>query len=269
MRCVFCWLRWGRCKYLQHLRIMDSIRRFECVASTNDEAREWARQGAPHLGCVIAREQSGGRGRRGRSWASPPGLGFYGSLIVRPQHALAGADASTILARWTLGAAVGVARALDELGLSARLKWPNDVLLNGKKVAGILCEAEWHGDQPTFLIVGVGLNVAHSRSDLPERPLFPASSLLIESERAFTVEAVEQVLVPSLRAVADEIAAAGWGRVRAQWEDRCAGRGELISVSGEGGKYFGVLRGLDESGALLVAAEGGVRKVVTGDVAFE
>jgi BirA family biotin operon repressor/biotin-[acetyl-CoA-carboxylase] ligase len=246
------------------------IRRLESTHSTNDEARAWARDGAPHLAFVTAREQSGGRGRRGRSWASPPGRGFYGSLIVRPRAETG--HAAPMLSRWTLGAAVGVARALDELGQAAKLKWPNDVLLNGKKVAGVLCEAEWHGDTPAFLIVGVGLNVSHQAGDLPARPVFPATSLLLESGRDFGLERAEQVLVPALRQVAEEVGSGGWNAVRAEWESLCAHRGELISVAdegGEGGKYFGVLRGLDESGALVVATADGERRVVVGDVAFE
>ncbi len=246
------------------------IRRFETLGSTNDYARQWAREGAPHLAFVVAREQSGGRGRRGRSWSSPLGGGFYGSMIVRCGAAAqaAGEDAALLLARWTIGAAVGVARALEALELSPELKWPNDALLNGRKVGGILCEAEWYQGRPAFLIVGVGLNVSHRRQDLPARPVFPASSLLLESGRLFEPGRVEQALVTALRGVAGE-PEGGWDGLREAWEGRCAGRGELISVSEEAGKYFGVLRGLDPSGALLVATAGGLRRVVSGDVNFE
>lgn len=245
------------------------VRRFETVGSTNDEACAWARLGAPHLSLVLSREQSGGRGRRGHSWSSPLGAGFYGSLIVRPQPDDANQDAALLLSRWTIAAAVGVARALDGLGLRAGLKWPNDVLLNGRKVAGVLCEAEWHASRPTFLIVGVGLNVAHTPEMLPERPVFPATSLLIESGQAFEPERVESALVAALRLIAIELEQGGWGSIREEWEQRCVGLGELASVSDAGRKFFGVLRGLDQSGALLIAAADGPRRVVSGEVAFE
>lgn len=247
------------------------MRRFESVSSTSDEARAWARLGAPHLGFVLACEQSGGRGRRGRAWSSPSGAGFYGSMIVRPEPGAAG-EAAAWLSRCTIAAGVAVARALGELGLRAMLKWPNDVLLSGRKVGGILCEAEWHRGRPAFLIVGVGLNVSHRPEDLPERPVFPASSLLIESGVLFELERVEALLVAALRRAASELEGeleGGWDGIRREWEERCAGLGELISVSEAGGKYFGVLRGLDESGALLVAGADGMRRVVVGDVAFE
>ncbi len=178
-------------------------------------------------------------------------------------------EGAVLLSRWAIGSAVGVARALDGLGLRARLKWPNDVLLNGRKVGGILCEGEWHQGLLSFLIVGIGLNVLHGRQDLPERPVFPASSLLLESGQRFEPERVEQVLVAALRSVAQELESGGWAALRLAWEESCAGRGELISVSEEGVKYFGVLRGLDESCALLVATSDGLRRVVAGDVAFE
>ena len=249
-------------------------RRFETVASTNDEARSWAQAGAPHLSLVVARAQSGGRGRRGRSWSSPAGVGFYGSLIVRPaaQPAASEQSAASLLGRWTIAAGVGVARALGDLGLSAELKWPNDVLLGGRKVAGVLCEAEWQGGRPAFLIVGVGLNVAHTSDMLPERPVFPASSLLIESGQRFRAERVEAVLVAAVRRSALQLEGGGWDVLRAEWESRCHGLQQVVSVSeggGSGSKWFGVLRGLDEGGALLLQTSDGIRRVVAGDVAWE
>ena len=257
------------------------VRRFETVGSTNDEARSWARLGAPHLSLVVARAQSGGRGRRGRSWSSPLGAGFYGSLIVRPgseSEAEAAQDgeqsgteqsAANLLSRWTIAAGVAVARSLDKLGLSAELKWPNDVLLGGRKVAGVLCEAEWLGSRPAFLIVGVGLNVAHTPEMLPERPVFPASSLLIESGQRFEAERVEAVLVAALRDCARQLEGGGWNQLRAEWESKCYGLGRMASVSEGGSKILGVLRGLDGSGALMLETSDGARRVVVGDVAFE
>src|SRR5713101_1771541 len=136
-------------------KLGSSLLRFDSVSSTNDVARELALAGASEGLCVIAREQTAGRGRQGRSWSSPPGEGLYLSLILRPQVT---ASASAMI---TLAAAVAVAETL-RLGFhaAADIKWPNDILVRGRKICGILVEAAIEGDRLQYAVLGIGVNIA-------------------------------------------------------------------------------------------------------------
>ena len=142
---------------------------FASIDSTNEEIRRRAKTGAPEGTAVMAESQTAGRGRRGRVWVSPPG-NLYCSLLLRPQ--CAPKDAGNL----SFAAALAVAEALLPLlpeGIDLRFKWPNDVLLDGKKVAGILIESEVEGGSLSFAVVGAGINVANSPPDTE----FPATSL--------------------------------------------------------------------------------------------
>ena len=125
----------------------------EC-ASTNDEAAAWARQGAPEGAVVIADAQTRGRGRQGRSWHSPPGAALYFSTVLRPKLPL------PKLPPLTLAVGVALAETVTALGVPARLKWPNDVLVEGKKLAGILTESATQGGRLEHVIVGIGVNLS-------------------------------------------------------------------------------------------------------------
>jgi BirA family biotin operon repressor/biotin-[acetyl-CoA-carboxylase] ligase len=234
------------------------LRRFEIVASTNDIAREWAQGGAAHGAVVTARGQTDGRGRRARSWQSAPGRGLYLSIILRP------ADEAP-LTRWTLIVAVAVARAIEaELQAAgvlraAQLKWPNDILLGGCKIGGILCETS-----SGAIIAGIGLNVNQEAAELPERPLFPASSLKLQTGRAWELEPLLERLFLELNA----LQAQEWDAIRAEFERRCPLWREPVRVTTETETYHGVASGLDEDGVLLVETAAGPRRVVAGDVTF-
>src|SRR4051794_14278733 len=124
----------------------------EC-RSTNDEAAAWARAGAPHGALVIADAQTGGRGRLGRTWHSPPGENLYFSTVLRPEIPPHRAPPLT------LAVGVALADAVREAGCDAQLKWPNDLLLDGKKVAGILTEMTTSGGRVEFVVIGIGVNL--------------------------------------------------------------------------------------------------------------
>ena len=129
------------------------------LGSTSDRLKEKAREGAPEWAAVLADEQTGGRGRQGRAWASPPG-GLYISVLLRPPSA----PASLI----PLAAGVAVVEALRERGVSAELKWPNDVLARDRKLAGILTEASSSSSGLDWVVLGLGVNLVTPPESLPE-----------------------------------------------------------------------------------------------------
>ena len=149
-----------------------SLRYFNSIGSTNDEALEWVSQGAPDLSIVIANEQTAGRGRLDRQWFTPVSTALAVSLIMRPSQ-----DEIPFLSRTVGLAALSLADAFGMLGLAPQIKWPNDILLNDRKVAGILIETAWAGDEVDYLVVGMGVNVARASVPLADKLSYPAISL--------------------------------------------------------------------------------------------
>lgn len=151
----------------------------ESLGSTNDRAMELARSGAPAGTVVVAEEQTRGRGRLRRVWQSPKGRGVYASLVLRPELPPRRGPEMTLVAALALAESIR-----DQWHLDARIKWPNDVLLSGRKAAGILTEMQSDPDGIQFLVVGTGINVFHDRPDFGENPLYPATSLALELKSA-------------------------------------------------------------------------------------
>jgi BirA family biotin operon repressor/biotin-[acetyl-CoA-carboxylase] ligase len=170
-----------------------SLRVFARLGSTNDLARGLAAAGAPAGTVVLAEEQVAGRGRAGREWSSPPGLGLWISIVARPTG-----DPSLL----PLRVGLAVAEALDPfLGdAPAQIKWPNDLLVGGRKLGGILCEGSWEAGGAGFVIVGVGLNVLHAASDFPEGIRERASSIALAAGAAPERRAVAGSVVPAVLA---------------------------------------------------------------------
>ncbi|MBV9467912.1 MAG: biotin--[acetyl-CoA-carboxylase] ligase [Abitibacteriaceae bacterium] len=227
-------------------------------------AMDWANEGAPHGAVVTADAQTDGRGRRGRSWSSPAGKGLYLSLILRPQIQPAQVPQLTILA-----ALAAVQLVEKECGLVAQTKWPNDILLNSHKIGGVLTEADLSGNGVKFVVVGIGLNVNFQTADLPDHPIFPASSLLIETGRGWPVPEVGQAWLREfglLYAIYDK---SGWNSLRDDFQSRCLGLGEPVTVTTENEKYYGIASRLDDDGILIVQTSNGPRRVVAGDVSFD
>lgn len=242
-------------------------RHFEQIDSTNEAALQWAREGAPHGAIVTAQTQSAGRGRRGRDWVSPPDCGLYLSLILRPQNE------TGQVAHLTMLAALAASCALEkQTGLRVDVKWPNDVLLRGRKIGGILSEAEFkQGDAASaldFVVVGLGLNINFSAHELPERPIFPASSLLIESGRTWEIETILAACLESLQTLLTDYELGLWDAIRQRFVASCIGIGEAVTVRLENETFQGLATGIDPQGALLVATGSGLRPVLAGDVLF-
>lgn len=230
------------------------------LASTNDRALAWAREGAPHGAMVTADRQTAGRGRLGRPWASPETGDLYVSLVVKP---------GPTRRLGALGLAVGVGlREGLAAWLPARLKWPNDLLVGGRKLAGVLCEARWTAGTPE-IVVGFGVNVARTSfdGDLAERATSLARELPDPPARA---EVLAAVLV-RLEAALDLFLASGFPAIRARYEAHCALRDRTVSVEladGTGAREPARALGLDDDGALRVAPlrGGPPRRVESGDV---
>lgn len=199
----------------------------ESVDSTNTRLKELARQGAPHGTVVAALGQTGGRGRLGRSFASPPG-GLYLSILWRPDFPPEKA------ARLSCAGALAASAAIEEVcGISPNIKWPNDLLLNEKKISGILTEAAWQGEGGGFVIVGTGINVNTER--FPEGLKGIASSLYLETGRSWELERLTAAFIARLDSVYQ-----GWGEEGAafieEYRRRCITSGRDILIDHEGGR---------------------------------
>ncbi|ROR03540.1 biotin--[acetyl-CoA-carboxylase] ligase [Desulfosoma caldarium] len=245
----------------------------ETIESTNDRAMDLARTGAPHGTVVVAEEQTAGRGRLRRPWVSLRGLGLYLSVILRPELPPRYGHETT------LTASLALARSLRDLyGLPARIKWPNDILISGKKVAGILTEMHSDPDRIQFVVVGVGVNVLHSSMDLPSDTLYPATSLALERERLGAQPSGEEPWAWSRPHVL-----AGFLNTWEELDEIYMAQGlqalreDLIAVSAVIGKVVrvqvserileGVARDLTDRGALVLDMEGGRRETVwVGDI---
>ena len=247
-------------KYAFPPRLGSPLLRFDSVSSTNDVARELALSSASEGLCVIAREQTAGRGRQGRSWSSPPGEGLYLSLILRPQ--VKPSDSALI----TLAAAIAVAETLRlDFQADGDIKWPNDILVKGRKICGILVEAAIEGDRLQYAVMGIGVNIA--QRSFPEQIGDGATSILLETGRVILPEEFVEAMLPRL----EYWYAASMSqpdRVIARWEELSSScRNCLVRVESSDGSVEGVTRGLTAAGALIVELAGGERRaIVSGEV---
>ncbi|WP_096328731.1 biotin--[acetyl-CoA-carboxylase] ligase [Nannocystis exedens] len=232
------------------------------LGSTNDRAMAWARAGAPHGALVTADAQTAGRGRLGRAWASESGEDLYVSAILRPA-------AGKAIGALGLAVGVGLREGLARWLPTTQLKWPNDVLVGGRKLAGILCEARWIGSSPE-VIVGFGVNVGRARFPGP----LADSATSLRRELAAAAPGREEVLasiLPALEAALGEFFAGGFAAIRGRYEPHCALVGKTVLVdlaNGAGPKVQATALGLADDGALLVAPGDGEppRRVESGDV---
>jgi BirA family biotin operon repressor/biotin-[acetyl-CoA-carboxylase] ligase len=236
------------------------IHHFTSLGSTNDQLKAMA--AAPEFTCVVADEQTAGRGRRARTWYSTPGDGLYLSILFLPRS-----DSSSRFPLTGLLAAVAIAETLIERGVAGvDIKWPNDALAGGRKISGVLAEAVSAGSESMRLVLGVGVNLNH-RS-------FPPG--LSESATSLAIETGERVIVEEFRdRLLEKIAQwyEVWRRGAAasiidRWSRLSTyARGQRVVVTIEDEKLTGVTDGLTETGALrLVTGDGAVRTILAGEV---
>ncbi len=242
------------------IRVWESlwaIPRFEAfysLSSTNDRIRDLAGAGAPEYCVVTAEEQTRGRGRGGTHWSSPPGKGLWVSVLLRP-----GPEVSRAVIPVLLGLAA--ARAIEAVapGLHAGLKWPNDVLLGGRKVCGILCESSGEG----AVVAGIGVNLRQKPGDFPAELRERAVSVEEAAGTRVSRSTLAGGLVTEARRLLSSSLAGMQETVVAELELRDVLRGRRVRCAAG---VEGVARGIDSSGALLVESRGGVLRVTGGSV---
>jgi len=235
---------------------------FQEIESTNSYARRLAEAGAPEGEVVIAERQSEGRGRLGRSWVSPPFSNLYCSLVLRPT--LAPAHAPQI----TLMAAVALADTIASfVAERPAIKWPNDILIDGKKLAGILTESACDAKRIEFVILGIGVNLNFPRDRMPETIRDRATSLMEVAGKTLSRELFVRRLIQDLDRCYGILGDLGFAAIAPRWEAYFALRGRRVRVEMVGEAINGTATGIDGDGALLLEAEDGVlHRVLAGDV---
>jgi BirA family biotin operon repressor/biotin-[acetyl-CoA-carboxylase] ligase len=237
---------------------------FEETASTNDVVEHLAKSGAREGLVVFAESQTKGRGRHGRAWASPRGKGLWFSVLLRP--ALPPSAASRI----TIAASVAVARAIRQsCGVNARIKWPNDVIVDGRKLAGILTELHTEADEILLAILGIGINVNCQREDFPDTMTGIATSLELEAGQAQDRVALAARVLAGL----DEcyrLALEDFESIADEWAQLSTTLGKQVVVTMGQRRIEGCAQALDGDGALLLRKDDGrVERILGGDVVVE
>jgi BirA family transcriptional regulator, biotin operon repressor / biotin---[acetyl-CoA-carboxylase] ligase len=231
------------------------------TASTNDDAWDALAQGAPDGAAVIADAQTRGRGRAGRTWHTTPGKGLALSLVLH-----LGCDTDVVS---TLPLVIGLAlvQGLERLGVTSQLKWPNDVLFVGRKLAGILCERRATASGIDAAVVGVGVNVSQEIADFAPEIRASAISLALAGFAPITREQIAAEFLNALEPLWTEHAEGDAGKALAEWSRRATFWGGAIVVRTAAGEEHGIARALDRDGALLVEdAAGALKRIVAGDV---
>ena len=234
---------------------------FDATDSTNAQAKRLAEAHAPHGTLVVSDRQDGGKGRRGRSWASPSGVGIWMSLILRPE--IAPSSASML----TLAAALAVREGIrEETGLSPLIKWPNDLVLNGMKICGILTEMSTELMEIQYVITGIGINV--NQREFPPEIRDTATSLSLEAGRSFRRSSLIAAILKAFEK--DYAAFLKTGDLSLLLEEYNAclvNRGKEVCILDPSGEYRAVAEGIDGSGSLLVTLSDGTRReIISGEV---
>lgn len=237
-----------------------TILRFDTIDSTNTEAINQAKRGAGEGLCVVARRQTAGRGRHGRTWISEKDAGLYFSIVLRPKIE------NKFLPLITLMTAVAVADVLRELyGLKPDIKWVNDIHINGKKICGILAETV-ETTKNLAVIVGIGINL--KSSNFPPEIAEIATSIADENNRSIDVEELLNSLTRFIHYFYEILQSAdGAAKTIDEWTKRSSyAFGKAVRITLENETLTGTTDGLEQNGALRVKTDAGVRVIVAGDV---
>jgi BirA family biotin operon repressor/biotin-[acetyl-CoA-carboxylase] ligase len=243
-------------------RIACLVRCFETTDSTNLQTCRLGDEGDPEGLVVIADRQSSGKGRMGRHWESPGGVNLYASILLRPPIPPFEAPRLTFLS------AVAVCRAITRCtGLQPTVKWPNDVLLNGAKVAGLLNEMSSETDRVHYVVLGIGVNLNMRQEQFPAELRYPATSLALASGRPVSRLEFTRALLQETDTLYLTYLEEGSAPILAAWTELCDLVGKLVHADCNHLQVEGIMIGLAEDGALLVrTATGKIESIYAGDV---
>jgi BirA family biotin operon repressor/biotin-[acetyl-CoA-carboxylase] ligase len=223
----------------------------QMTESTNDDAREWAAMGAEHGAVVWAEQQSRGRGRRGSAWICPVGQALAFSVVLRPEFPRA------LWPRIALVCGLSVCKVLETYGILAEVKWPNDVIVQQRKICGILVEASENS-----VIAGIGLNV--NVNEFPDELQSIATSMLIEVgrevDREQLLQNIQSALLRHLRLVAED-----FGSLLIDLRERCYLHGKRVRMICSGNEIHGVVCGIGAGGELLLERNGSIERIMQAD----
>jgi len=241
------------------------IQVFRQTTSTNDVLDQMAHAGVAEGAVVIAESQTRGRGRLGRTWFSPAHQGLWLSVLLRPSLA------PQAVTQITIAGATALARAIHKtLGLQPDIKWPNDLLVRGRKLAGILPEMHADPDRMSYVVVGIGINANQMAADFPEELRDAATSLRIETGALVDRALIAAALLTELDADYARICSGAFEPVADEWEGRCSTLGALITVHHGNRTLRGRAESLDNDGALLLRTQHGhLERVTGGDVTID
>jgi BirA family transcriptional regulator, biotin operon repressor / biotin---[acetyl-CoA-carboxylase] ligase len=242
-------------------RFGHTIHYFDSIDSTNVMAHRLAANGAADGSVVVAEAQTKGQGRLGRTWSSPPFRNLYLSLILRP------AIAATAASQITLVAGLAVAEAVGDWTPRAAIKWPNDVVIDGRKVAGILAAMDAENERVRFVILGIGVNLNSAAEDFPPDLREKAIGLCTVVGQPIDRVVFATGLLSRLEARYDLFMREGFAALRAMWEARSCLTGRQVRIEDATRSYEGRVSGIADDGALVLRdAAGGDVRVIAGDV---
>ena len=241
------------------------IRVFQETTSTNDVAERLARDGVSEGAVVFAESQTRGRGRLGRGWISPPRTGLWFSVLLRPQMR---PQAATQL---TVAAATALVRALRrQTGVEPTVKWPNDILIHGRKVAGVLTELAAELDNIRHVILGIGVDVNLEEKHFPSELHGQATSLFLETGRRISRAELAAVILEELDRDYGRVLERRFVELAGEWEQMCSTLGRSVTIHLGDRVLSGRAEALDEDGALLLRTEHGtLERIMGGDVTVE
>ena len=239
-------LQWG----LETEWIGKKIIHKESTTTTQFDAHQLAQENYEHGTIVIADKQTKGKGRRNRPWHSSNKQGVWMSIILRPKIPPYRAPQLTLLTATALAEVIH-----KHIGVRPQIKWPNDILINGQKTAGILTEMQAEQDQVQYVVIGIGLNVNQMKQDLPEKIGYRATSLRIETNKEWDLKEIIQHILKSFEKHYTSYIDNGFDNIKKDWEKYSYKIGESIWLKNEQGRNQVIFLGLDENGALLIKDE--------------